>query len=100
MKCNVKKCFASCCYNVPFPKGFIELHKDAIINKPLEVKEVPRKSKDGCEFGEFAYVSYFWLENKCPFLTEDCKCNIYNYRPMICRKFGETENLKCHERIQ
>ena len=33
-------------------------------------------------------------KNKCPFLTENCRCNIYDRRPPICKKFGNgTEPL-------
>lgn len=33
-------------------------------------------------------------KNKCPFLTENCRCNIYDRRSPICRKFGNgTEPL-------
>lgn len=28
-------------------------------------------------------------KNKCPFLREDCRCNIYEMRPHICRIFGD-----------
>lgn len=34
-------------------------------------------------------------ENKCPFLKDDCTCNIYEYRPDVCRKFGQIPQLPC-----
>lgn len=33
--------------------------------------------------------------NKCPFLTADLKCNIYENRPDVCRKMGEIPELPC-----
>jgi Fe-S-cluster containining protein len=33
--------------------------------------------------------------NKCPFLRADFKCNIYENRPDVCRKFGEIPELPC-----
>ncbi len=35
--------------------------------------------------------------HRCPFLTYDLKCNIYENRPFVCREFGKEshERLKC-----
>lgn len=30
--------------------------------------------------------------NKCPFLRADCKCNIYENRPNVCRKWEKSQN--------
>ena len=34
---------------------------------------------------------------KCPYLTEDNRCNIYQVRPFVCRLFGtaDIERLRC-----
>ena len=34
--------------------------------------------------------------NKCPFLRPDCRCNIYENRPDVCRKMGEIPELPCN----
>lgn len=34
-------------------------------------------------------------KNKCPFLRADRRCNIYENRPNVCRKFGEIPELPC-----
>lgn len=34
-------------------------------------------------------------KNKCPFLRADRRCNIYENRPDVCRKFGEIPELPC-----
>jgi Fe-S-cluster containining protein len=35
--------------------------------------------------------------HRCPFLTYDLKCNIYEDRPFVCREFGKESHLmmKC-----
>lgn len=67
IKCDISKCHASCCYNAPLPKKYIFALKNRIVNPVTDHN--PDK-------------------NKCPFLTENCRCNIYDRRPPICKKFG------------
>lgn len=37
-------------------------------------------------------IEYYFLEmvkkDNCPFLSDEGMCNIYNYRPLVCRVFG------------
>jgi len=35
-------------------------------------------------------INYIMLRTKCPFLTSDKRCLIYEARPLICRAFGVT----------
>ena len=53
-------------------------------------KEVSDLGRDMC----LVVTDYDIAKNKCPFLREDCKCNIYNVRPQICRIFGVTPNVR------
>lgn len=87
MNCPLEKCKASCCYNVPFPRGFLEDHKGDIVTPYRSVRktntyDVPITHPD-------------WEQNKCPFLKDDCKCNIYESRPAVCRMTGEDLRIPC-----
>lgn len=40
----------------------------------------------------------------CPFLTEEKRCAVYAYRPLVCRLWGVTDGIECphgcvHERM-
>ena len=39
---------------------------------------------------------------KCPYLTEDSRCSIYQSRPFVCRLFGTTEieRLRCPKGVE
>ena len=45
--------------------------------------------------GVLALTSEDMELNKCPFLRADYRCNIYENRPDVCRKFGQIEALPC-----
>lgn len=87
MKCRLHKCKAICCYNIPFDKGELERFKDKIVNPVIGV--VPMHGAN------IAFTAEKIEDNKCPFLRNDFKCNIYNNRPDVCRKFGEINELPC-----
>lgn len=36
------------------------------------------------------------IEGKCPWLTKDYKCSVYEVRPAMCKALGEP-NLPCHK---
>ena len=91
MKCRLKQCKASCCYNVPFENDELERFKDRIVNKVI--MQVPIKGK-----AEMTYTNGNMNENKCPFLRPDFLCNIYNDRPDVCRRMGEINELRCEFR--
>lgn len=88
MKCDVNVCKAACCYNVPMNKSYLSVYRKKIVNPVIRVetmgdKVVPITNND---LGK----------NKCPFLTEKCKCNIYKSRPDVCVKFGTGDGfLNC-----
>lgn len=91
MKCPVIKCMASCCYNVPFPIGFIEEHNNKIVNPIIRVIQHTKKS-------EIGVTDEDWEKNKCPFLRsekDNYRCNIYADRPRLCRDMGKIPSMKC-----
>lgn len=87
MKCRTYKCHAACCYNIVLPIGMLEQYADKIVNKVVATSPMPYNP----EFppSEMVGTSDNPPDNKCPFLRPDYKCNIYEHRPLICRKFGE-----------
>ena len=87
MKCRIYKCKAKCCYNIPFENNELEKYADKIVNPVLETSN---------HYGaQIAFTAYDVMKNKCPFLRADYKCNIYEHRPDICRKFGSIPELPC-----
>lgn len=87
-KCRTHKCHAACCYNATLPVGFIDRFAKKIVNPVISQLKLPL-SDNVPERSELVYTSFVCDDNKCPFLRADCKCNIYEHRPLICRKFGE-----------
>jgi Fe-S-cluster containining protein len=87
MKCRLSKCNAQCCYNLAFENGELERFKDKIVNPVIDI----------VWFGgvRLTITSTNMDSNKCPFLRRDFKCNIYENRPDVCRKFGEIDKLPC-----
>lgn len=87
MKCRLSKCSAQCCYNLAFENGELERFKDKIVNPVIDI----------VWFGgvRLTITSTNMDSNKCPFLRRDFKCNIYENRPDVCRKFGEIDKLPC-----
>lgn len=81
VKCDVSRCHAGCCYNVPMPKQLLSAFHKRIVNLVLYKEHLN---------GDMIlpYTDNDVNKNKCPFLTERFKCNIYEYRPEICKKFG------------
>lgn len=93
MNCDVSKCKASCCYNAPLPKSYIFALKNRIVNPILELQVLDEMNQ--C----YPITDYDPNKNKCPFLTDKCRCNIYGRRPEICKKFGNGSEplLTCYE---
>lgn len=82
MNCKLSKCKAECCYNVPMPKGY-EIRFHNLIANPI---------KSTTDLGEGMVIHFTDIDlnnNKCPFLNAQFRCNIYEERPEICRKFGD-----------
>ncbi len=89
-KCKTHKCHAACCYNIVLPIGMLEQFADKIVNKVIATSPMPYNP----EFppSEMVETSDNPANNKCPFLRAGYKCNIYEHRPLICRKFGSGEH--------
>ena len=93
IKCDISKCHASCCYNAPLPKKYIFALKNRIVNPVKEILVIDDENMKG-EVMCYPITDHNPDKNKCPFLTENCRCNIYDRRPPICKKFGNgTEPL-------
>ncbi len=87
MKCRINKCKATCCYNIVLPVGLLERFADKIVNNVEYTLEMPYNPEFPPSL--MAWTSDDPSTNKCPFLRSDCKCNIYEDRPDICRRFGD-----------
>ncbi len=72
------KCGAECCSVVPLPRSLYFANIDKVFREVGQVMDI-----------EGGYVIPMTLDMKCPFLTEDLGCAIYEDRPPICRKFGD-----------
>ena len=85
-----KKGCAKCCKNAQFPysnlemqylmQGFINLNNTT---KNIVKKNISKLLKEKIGVKDFTY--------DCPFLVNDI-CSVYEYRGIICRKFGLLEN--------
>lgn len=91
MKCDILKCKAACCYNVPLDKRLINVYKKRVVNEILRYQDVGGKV--------VIPITNVNVElNKCPFLQPNCRCAIYEQRPPICRDYGTNpKNLKIIE---
>lgn len=87
MKCRISRCNACCCYNIPFDRNELIRFADKIVNPVLFTLPLG--------LALVAYTNEKPMLNKCPFLRKDFKCNIYDNRPDVCRKFGQIEELPC-----
>lgn len=95
MKCRLSKCHACCCYNIPFADGELEKFADKIINPIVYTESLgPAVVAFTVEIKNLLDIG----KNKCPFLRDDYKCNIYDNRPDVCHKFGEIPELQCEYR--
>ncbi len=83
-----KKCKGQCCYNVPFGDNELVRFADKIITPVIETERMTNGAI-------LPLTAPDVMENKCPFLTHNYKCNIYDNRPEVCRLFGEIETLPC-----
>ena len=86
-KCLLHKCDARCCYNIAFEHGELERFASMIVNPVIGFTPF------GCV--RIAMTDMDLDKNKCPFLRSDRRCNIYENRPDVCRKFGEIPELPC-----
>lgn len=88
MNCNTRKCKSECCGIVPIPNKVIDFYHSKINKKAIIL---PAGDSDSVVFVESSL--------RCGFLNPDQGCEIYKYRPEVCRLFGEKGNtnplLKC-----
>ncbi len=83
------KCKAGCCSTVPLEKDLWEKNQHKIFEKPTQVCDLGKKI-DPFTMQEKEFIIPITKTNYCPFLDQsDYKCNIYNDRPEICRRFGD-----------
>ncbi len=75
------KCNASCCGIVPLPKDLWERNKHLAVNPHDKIIE------------EEGVVIPVTSKGNCVFLCDDYKCNIYEDRPEICRKYGDESHI-------
>lgn len=85
MKSICKGC-GKCCYNVPLPKDLVSATRNRVVTKPSGWQLV---SEDESLKPMVVGITE---DGRCPYLTENNICNIYDKRPWICRKFGEVED--------
>lgn len=80
MSCDpiIPRCKAQCCGIAPIPIDIWNANKDKAVNP---YNDIMRDHKDNI---------FPMTENlKCTFLTADYKCNIYDQRPDVCRKYSD-----------
>lgn len=82
-----KICKADCCGIVPINHLVFHTMKDKIVTKPLEIMEMQMSNE--------TLIFPITENGVCCFLGKDYKCQIYDYRPKICKDFGLIPELKC-----
>lgn len=91
-KCNVRECKAVCCYNIWMDKKYISAFRKKIVTPIIKTMELEEERV-------LIFTDEDPIKNKCPFLTNEYRCNIYAMRPEVCRKFGvdinESKYLRC-----
>lgn len=102
--CDTGRCHAACCYNVPMEKGYLSAYRKKIVTPVIEMlpfrqmEDYDKLKVNGHRPQYVVYTDKDLDKNKCPFLRDDCKCNIYDQRPNICRMYGVTPDepaLRC-----
>lgn len=83
LKCNVSVCKAACCYNIMLDRKLVGAYRKKIVNPIIRYSEGFDDDKI------FAITNEDVSKNKCPFLRDDYRCNIYLQRPQVCRDFGD-----------
>lgn len=57
------------------------------------IRDFMKKNK--IEYIKWGVNDYVKNQFRCPYLTKDKKCKIYEVRPIICRLQGHTKKLPC-----
>ena len=79
-------CKSECCSLVPIDKALWEKNQDKVQQKPSEILEMGHN-----------VIVPITPNMKCPFLSPDLSCAIYDDRPEVCKLFGNEShiNLTC-----
>lgn len=83
-------CKAMCCGTFPLPKEIYERNRTRIIKKPDVEAFWERHGQE--------LITPTTDDGLCPFLDRiNLRCNIYNDRPDVCKKFGDESHvlLRC-----
>ena len=103
------KCKAACCGPFPIHNELWDRLKHKAVRPIVSIKRFITtvltkdfvEGKIDAEQAEHVFVeTELDLElkcHRCPFLTYDYKCNIYEDRPFVCREFGSESHpmMKC-----
>lgn len=81
-------CKSVCCHNICLPVWVLDDYADKIVTPVIERTPLP-PSRNIPVPSELIFTNMDFDRNKCSFLCDDYKCNIYEHRPTICRKFGK-----------
>ena len=81
MKFNCKQC-TECCGPVPLTKPELAVIKQAI-------SVMSREERERIKGQPRELLTCVLLD------TENKRCSVYSYRPLICRQYGQIRELKC-----
>lgn len=81
----LEECKGECCGCAPIPASTWWKNQDKVVTKPSRVIAAPAYE------GESQVIPHT-EKGKCVFQRDDYRCNIYEDRPNICRKFGNEEH--------
>lgn len=84
-KCD-PKCRGDCCGLVPFTRAHLKRFDDKKCKPILELMEFQDKR-----------VVPITSDYTCPFLDNEGRCAIYNWRPKVCRIIGSS--VPCHRQV-
>jgi Fe-S-cluster containining protein len=76
-------------------KEIYDAHQDKIIRKPVDFYHTRGPHPVTSIIVDI--VMPITEDGYCPFLNKDLTCNIYETRPLVCRKYGDETHpcLKC-----
>ena len=77
-------CKARCCGVFPIEEEIFERNKDKIVEPLAEIQKV-KAMHDGKEIYCYILSTYTM---QCAFVKPNLRCNIYDDRPLVCRRFG------------
>ncbi len=83
-------CKALCCGTFPIDEEIYDRNKFRIVTEPYrEVRFTENNNK--------SFVTAHTESGLCVFLNKDLSCNIYDQRPLICKKYGDESHalLRC-----